>query len=73
MHQHTHPYSHQHVPDDFTDYGLLIRAWQILPEIDVPRPSAVLHILPGYCWETWVFTFSGLVLGILQEFLLELD
>ena len=40
MHQHTHPHSHQHVPDDITDYGPLIRAWQILPEIDVPRPSA---------------------------------
>lgn len=58
MHQHTHAYSHQCVPDDFTDYGPLIRAWQIPLGIDVPWPSAALRILPDYCWETWGFSFT---------------
>lgn len=49
MQQHAH--SHQHVPDDVTDYTSLIRAWKILPETDTPRPGTVLHILPGYYWE----------------------
>lgn len=68
IHQHTHLYSHQHVLDEFTDYGPLIRACQILPEIEVPRPSAVLRILPEYCWETWGFGFTW---GDGEAFLLE--
>lgn len=52
VHQYTFPYSHQHVLDDFTDYSPLTRAWQILLEINIPRPSA-LCVLPDYCWETW--------------------
>lgn len=59
MQQHAH--THQHVPDDFTDYASLIRAWKNLPETDTPRPGTVLHILPGCSWEM----LGGLVsLGI---------
>jgi len=73
MHQHLHPYSYQHVPDDFTDYGPSIRAWQILPEIDVPMPSAVLLIVRLLLGNLEVWFHSGLVLGRLQAFFLEVD
>lgn len=72
-HQYTFLYSHQHVLDDFTDYSPLTRAQQILPEINIPRPSA-LCVLPDYCWgNLGAWFYLGLVLGRLQAFLLEPD
>lgn len=57
VHQYTFTCSHQHVLGDFIDYSPLTRAWQILPENNIPRPSA-LCVLPDYCWKTWGFGFT---------------